>query len=177
MPTRVGKLDVLQLAVYGPRASDGSYWFNDDGRIDVHGNTKWTTNENHPLGPDVKMKGSRPIEQVSRASHGFDEDMRRAIAASMAANTRSPAIGHNEANDVAAAIAASPFYAAPSVTLATPSDPRPTEAGGAAPTCSICMDALESGVKALRCGHAFHAACVDRWLRISRTCPTCRETA
>ena len=47
------------------------------------------------------------------------------------------------------------------------------------PQCSICMEDLGTGgqVQALRCSHSFHRACIARWLRSSRTCPTCRERA
>ncbi|KAL0907178.1 hypothetical protein M5K25_025726 [Dendrobium thyrsiflorum] len=49
--------------------------------------------------------------------------------------------------------------------------------------CSVCLvDYEEEGEeedKALRllqeCGHLFHAACVDPWLRRRRTCPVCRS--
>ena len=59
--------------------------------------------------------------------------------------------------------------------------------------CAICLQSLSEGknkavdeesqaaspsaglVKQLpSCGHIFHAACLDAWLRVSTTCPTCR---
>ena len=27
-----------------------------------------------------------------------------------------------------------------------------------------------------RCGHAFHAPCVDQWLGVNATCPLCRKS-
>lgn len=45
--------------------------------------------------------------------------------------------------------------------------------------CPVCITDFESGemVKLLRCRHAFHAACVDRWFEEqSATCPVCRES-
>ena len=44
-------------------------------------------------------------------------------------------------------------------------------------TCPICMDALAPGhvAKHLPCLHAFHAKCVDKWLRMSRRCPMCNH--
>ncbi|OEL23207.1 hypothetical protein BAE44_0015773 [Dichanthelium oligosanthes] len=43
--------------------------------------------------------------------------------------------------------------------------------------CAICLADFAEG-EALRvlprCGHAFHVACVDAWLRTRATCPSCR---
>ncbi|KAJ3689469.1 hypothetical protein LUZ61_018633 [Rhynchospora tenuis] len=45
--------------------------------------------------------------------------------------------------------------------------------------CPICLGEYASG-DVLRqgpdCGHCFHAACVDEWLRLSATCPLCRSS-
>lgn len=42
--------------------------------------------------------------------------------------------------------------------------------------CVICVDAFTEGeeVARLPCGHGFHLACVERWLRLAKTCPYCR---
>jgi E3 ubiquitin-protein ligase RNF38/44 len=43
-------------------------------------------------------------------------------------------------------------------------------------SCPICLSELvvgESG-RALRCKHLFHKTCVDEWLLVNATCPTCR---
>ncbi|GJN21260.1 hypothetical protein PR202_gb08722 [Eleusine coracana subsp. coracana] len=48
-------------------------------------------------------------------------------------------------------------------------------AGGA---CAVCLGDLAPGdrVRVLpKCGHGFHARCVDRWLVARSTCPTCRQ--
>ena len=44
-------------------------------------------------------------------------------------------------------------------------------------TCPICMDVMAPGhvAKNLPCLHAFHATCVDKWLRMSRRCPMCNH--
>lgn len=54
----------------------------------------------------------------------------------------------------------------------------PREDGG---ECSICLDLFEASqmVTHLACGHAFHSACIDHWLRHAqanrrRTCPMCK---
>lgn len=43
--------------------------------------------------------------------------------------------------------------------------------------CAVCLCEFDGGDR-LRllplCGHAFHAACIDTWLRSSSTCPLCR---
>jgi Ring finger domain len=40
--------------------------------------------------------------------------------------------------------------------------------------CVICYNKL-SRIKKLPCGHEFCGKCIDRWLRTSNTCPTCRN--
>ena len=45
--------------------------------------------------------------------------------------------------------------------------------------CAVCLAELEDGEEARflpRCGHGFHAGCVDRWLAFHTTCPLCRVT-
>uniref|UniRef100_A0A0D9Y7G3 RING-type domain-containing protein n=1 Tax=Oryza glumipatula TaxID=40148 RepID=A0A0D9Y7G3_9ORYZ len=45
--------------------------------------------------------------------------------------------------------------------------------------CAVCIAELRDGdeCRALpRCGHRFHAACVDGWLRLHTTCPLCRAS-
>lgn len=46
--------------------------------------------------------------------------------------------------------------------------------------CPICLDAYETGdkVRTLRCGHAFHSACVDEHVtKYAGCCPMCRTIA
>ncbi|KAH7416135.1 hypothetical protein KP509_14G077300 [Ceratopteris richardii] len=42
--------------------------------------------------------------------------------------------------------------------------------------CCICLSTYENNVelRELPCGHHFHSACVDRWLRMNPTCPLCK---
>ncbi|KAL6899751.1 hypothetical protein ACP4OV_006409 [Aristida adscensionis] len=47
----------------------------------------------------------------------------------------------------------------------------------AAAECAVCLAELEDGEEARflpRCGHGFHAECVDTWLASRSTCPLCR---
>lgn len=53
-------------------------------------------------------------------------------------------------------------------------------AKGEALDCAVCITELAAGETARvlpRCGHAFHVACVDMWLRSHSTCPLCRRPA
>ncbi|XP_066327610.1 E3 ubiquitin-protein ligase EL5-like [Miscanthus floridulus] len=45
--------------------------------------------------------------------------------------------------------------------------------------CAVCLAELQDGEEARflpRCGHGFHAECVDMWLASHTTCPLCRLT-
>ncbi|CAK9168202.1 unnamed protein product [Ilex paraguariensis] len=44
--------------------------------------------------------------------------------------------------------------------------------------CVICLSEFSSGelVRVLpKCNHGFHVLCIDRWLNIHSSCPTCRH--
>ena len=45
-----------------------------------------------------------------------------------------------------------------------------------APECTICLENLIEGdeVRRLKCGHVFHAECIDSWLVKVAACPLCR---
>jgi len=54
-----------------------------------------------------------------------------------------------------------------------------TSANDEGEVCSICLCELEDddAAKELACLHAFHADCLDRWLRVSTLCPLCKGKA
>uniref|UniRef100_A0ACD5UJA2 Uncharacterized protein n=1 Tax=Avena sativa TaxID=4498 RepID=A0ACD5UJA2_AVESA len=63
------------------------------------------------------------------------------------------------------------FAASPEASLATASE------WSSSSECAICLAEFADGesVRVLpRCGHGFHVACVDAWLRTCATCPSCR---
>lgn len=43
--------------------------------------------------------------------------------------------------------------------------------------CPICLNEMAVGdqIREIRCKHIFHRECVDHWLRINASCPTCRK--
>eukprot|EP00697_Spironema_sp_BW2_P016912 gnl/Spiro4/8420_TR4422_c0_g1_i1.p1 gnl/Spiro4/8420_TR4422_c0_g1~~gnl/Spiro4/8420_TR4422_c0_g1_i1.p1 ORF type:complete len:349 (-),score=96.15 gnl/Spiro4/8420_TR4422_c0_g1_i1:90-1109(-) len=45
-------------------------------------------------------------------------------------------------------------------------------------TCVVCQEDFEDGatVKVLPCLHSFHAECIDPWIAINATCPTCKAS-
>lgn len=51
------------------------------------------------------------------------------------------------------------------------------EADGGSGECPICQEALaaEEVVTRMPCKHLFHTACVQHWLSLHNTCPTCRH--
>ncbi|CAN6355901.1 unnamed protein product [Urochloa humidicola] len=51
------------------------------------------------------------------------------------------------------------------------------KAGAPAEQCAVCINVVRDGEtvrRLLGCAHAFHAPCVDGWLRAHATCPMCR---
>eukprot|EP01035_Chromulina_nebulosa_P019763 gene19763-25696_t len=45
-------------------------------------------------------------------------------------------------------------------------------------SCPICLNDMITGeqVRLLICKHSFHRQCVDEWLRVNATCPSCRKS-
>ncbi|ESO00026.1 hypothetical protein HELRODRAFT_101303 [Helobdella robusta] len=46
-------------------------------------------------------------------------------------------------------------------------------------SCVVCMSEFELGhhLRSLPCAHEFHTACINKWLKVNRTCPICRADA
>ncbi|KAF7057998.1 hypothetical protein CFC21_065139 [Triticum aestivum] len=45
--------------------------------------------------------------------------------------------------------------------------------------CAICLGEFDGAAtlrRGSRCAHCFHAGCAERWLRVSATCPVCRDS-
>ncbi|XP_078182587.1 putative RING-H2 finger protein ATL69 [Carex rostrata] len=58
-------------------------------------------------------------------------------------------------------------------------DNKNNAGAGGDDACPICLGEYVSGDVLRRgpdCGHCFHVACVDEWLRLSATCPLCRSS-
>uniref|UniRef100_A0A1A9V9E2 RING-type domain-containing protein n=1 Tax=Glossina austeni TaxID=7395 RepID=A0A1A9V9E2_GLOAU len=43
-------------------------------------------------------------------------------------------------------------------------------------SCAVCLNdfQLNEVIRKLPCAHDFHVDCVDKWLKLRRTCPMCR---
>ena len=61
----------------------------------------------------------------------------------------------------------------PQQLLALPASTYPGDRDDA--VCAVCMDDVQVGQvqRVLRCGHAYHQACIDVWLLKRRVCPLC----
>ena len=145
---RVGRLIKLRRSVY--RRADGSFYYKKGSRrTPVHGSQLWETFDGR------RYRGSRPVQPEaveSSDADSTDDELQAAILASLETSSSSSVL---------------------SVEPANVQDTPPTHA----PSCSICMDTIGRDAHALRCGHVFHAQCVQRWLGRSATCPVCRQSA
>lgn len=41
--------------------------------------------------------------------------------------------------------------------------------------CVICSSNLTIFETPLKCGHRFHAECIDEWFKRAKICPTCKD--
>jgi len=46
-------------------------------------------------------------------------------------------------------------------------------------SCVVCMCEFENRqrLRVLQCNHEFHSKCIDKWLKVNRSCPVCRADA
>lgn len=42
-------------------------------------------------------------------------------------------------------------------------------------SCVVCMEAMDAPCAQLPCRHQFHVQCIEPWLKMHSTCPTCRD--
>ena len=101
---------------------------------------------------------------------GGGVDGEAASSSSSAASSPPASPKARDRREVERAITALPVF------VARPSSPS---GGGAAAECAICIAELADGEEGRllpRCGHRFHARCVDAWFRFHTTCPLCRST-
>lgn len=52
---------------------------------------------------------------------------------------------------------------------------RELRAAPAGASCVVCMDEFDAPCAQLPCGHQFHPRCIEPWLKMHSTCPTCRD--
>lgn len=51
----------------------------------------------------------------------------------------------------------------------------PEDAASCDSSCVVCMESIAGASAPLPCGHQFHADCIEPWLKMHSTCPTCRH--
>lgn len=92
-----------------------------------------------------------------------------AAAATAAAAQRPPSSSAADAAEAPPPGSAAPGGPVPSA----PSLPPQPDVDG---TCAVCLSDFCVGeeLRDLRCGHAFHASCIDTWLRVRAVCPVCK---
>ena len=133
--------------------------------------------------------GALVVHQAAPSGRGLDVAAAAARAASGDAlrNLLDFALSDADFGRVLALLAAAgghsgPAPASPDAIRAVPDLPGGAEASELETReCPVCLAELagSGAVKAMPCGsarvpHAFHAACIERWLGLHNSCPTCR---
>ncbi|GJN14155.1 hypothetical protein PR202_gb00941 [Eleusine coracana subsp. coracana] len=111
-----------------------------------------------------------------RADHDDEEDPDNASSSDGEEGSSPPP--PPKAREVERAIAALPVF------VHSSSSPSCDGGGGSSAAamemeCAICIAEFADGEQGRllpRCGHRFHARCVDTWFRSHATCPLCRDT-
>ena len=64
------------------------------------------------------------------------------------------------------------------IELVTINDDNISQLNGDNSTCPICLNDMVIGDEArvMECKHTFHKQCLDEWLRVNASCPTCRKS-
>jgi E3 ubiquitin-protein ligase RNF38/44 len=64
------------------------------------------------------------------------------------------------------------------IQLVTINDDNVSQLNGENSTCPICLNEMIIGEEArvMECKHIFHKQCLDEWLRVNASCPTCRKS-
>lgn len=106
----------------------------------------------------------------SRSRGGGEDDDASSVASSPPASPKA-----RDRRQVQLAITALPVFV-----HSSSSGGGDTGGGGpAAAECAICIAEFADGDEGRllpRCGHRFHARCVDTWFRFHTSCPLCRAT-
>ncbi|TVU02394.1 hypothetical protein EJB05_52109, partial [Eragrostis curvula] len=92
---------------------------------------------------------------------------------------RVPSLGPSSppASPLRAGLSPAELHRLPSFAFSSPRGDGDGDASLPSHLCAVCIETAHAGERwrALpACGHAFHAACVDRWLAKSSACPICR---
>ena len=64
--SKVGTLDTLGRSVF--ERADGTFFYNDDGRVDVHGNQKWTAMNGHAMKGQHRDTGNTAAKTTAPAA-------------------------------------------------------------------------------------------------------------
>ena len=132
--------------------------------------------DNEDQGEDEDEPGYEDLIELGRAI-GDVKAERWAFKAQSVIDSL-PCVVHNAAALAAAGKSPASSSASSSSSSASSSScPSSVEAPCYDPMCIFCQDKYADGdrVRILPCKHAFHADCVDEWLKTKDSCPICKQ--